>query len=71
MAGAAAEGDPWPDNERSRRRRAYEFRRPMVEAALNGEEQWFIAEFDHATRGRLTVQTQYVPTSDARARWSA
>ena len=35
---------------------AYEFRRPMVEAALEGEEQWFIADFDHMTRGKLTVR---------------
>jgi len=40
---------------------AYEFRRPMVEAALQGEEQWFIADFNHPSRGKLTVQTQYVP----------
>ena len=40
---------------------AYEFRRPMIEAALKGEKQWFIAEFDHPTRGSLTVQAQYVP----------
>ncbi|HEU4497984.1 MAG TPA: PAS domain-containing protein, partial [Sphingomicrobium sp.] len=43
---------------------AYEFRRPMVEAALNGEEQWFIADFDHVTRGKLTVQAHYVPHRD-------
>jgi len=43
---------------------AYEFRRPMVEAALNGEEQWFIADFDHPTRGKLTVQAHYVPHQD-------
>ncbi len=41
--------------------KAYEFRKPMVEAALAGEQQWFIADFDHSTRGTLTVQTQYVP----------
>ena len=41
--------------------KAYEYRRPMVEAALGGEKQWFIADFDHPTRGTLTVQTQYVP----------
>jgi PAS domain S-box-containing protein len=40
---------------------AYEFRKPLVEAALGGEKQWFIADFDHRTRGKLTVQTQYVP----------
>jgi PAS domain S-box-containing protein len=41
--------------------KAYQFRRPMVEAAFGGEEQWFIADFDHATRGKLTVQAHYVP----------
>jgi PAS domain S-box-containing protein len=41
--------------------KAYEFRRPMVEAALEGDEQWFIADFDHPTRGKLTVQAHYVP----------
>lgn len=41
--------------------KAYEFRRPMVEAALQGEEQWFIADFEHLTRGKLTVQAHYVP----------
>jgi PAS domain S-box-containing protein len=44
---------------------AYEFRRPMVEAALKGEKQWFIADFNHPSRGKLTVQTQYVPHLDA------
>jgi PAS domain S-box-containing protein len=40
---------------------AYDFRRPMVEAALQGEKQWFIGDFNHPSRGKLTVQTQYVP----------
>ena len=40
---------------------AYKYRRPMVEAALRGEQQWFIADFNHPSRGKLTVQTQYVP----------
>ena len=40
---------------------AYGYRRPMVEAALKGEQQWFIADFNHPTRGRLTAQTQYIP----------
>ena len=40
---------------------AFEYRRPMVEAAFNGDQQWFIADFNHPSRGRLTVQTQYVP----------
>jgi PAS domain S-box-containing protein len=42
-------------------KKAYEFRRPMLEAAMQGEKQWFIADFDHPSRGKLTVQTQYVP----------
>ncbi len=42
-------------------KRAYEFRKPLVEAALKGEKQWFIADFDHPTRGTLTVQTESVP----------
>jgi len=41
--------------------KAYKFRKPMLERAFNGEKQWFIADFDHPTRGKLTVQTQYVP----------
>ena len=45
--------------------KAYAFRRPMVEAALEGEEQWFIADFDHVTRGKLTVQAHYVPHRNA------
>ena len=40
---------------------AYAYRQPMLEAALAGEKQWFIADFNHPTRGPLTVQTQYVP----------
>ena len=44
---------------------AYEFRRPMVKAALKGEKQWFIADFNHPSRGKLTVQTQYVPQLNA------
>jgi PAS domain S-box-containing protein len=47
---------------------AYEFRRPMVEAALDGEEQWFIADFDHLTRGKLTVQAHYVPHRNSKGK---
>jgi PAS domain S-box-containing protein len=39
----------------------YEFRKPMIKAALDGEKQWFIANYDHPTRGSLTTQAQYVP----------
>jgi PAS domain S-box-containing protein len=40
---------------------AYKYRKPMLEAALKGERQWFRSDFDHRTRGRLAVQTEYVP----------
>ena len=40
---------------------AYDIRKPMVAAALAGEQQWFASEFDHPTRGRLAIQTEYVP----------
>jgi PAS domain S-box-containing protein len=39
----------------------WEHRRPMVEAALAGERQFFVAELDHPTRGKLVAQTEYVP----------
>nr|WP_294846835.1 PAS domain-containing sensor histidine kinase [uncultured Sphingomonas sp.] len=39
----------------------YADRRPRMEAALNGERQWFVAQFDHPSRGPLTVQANYVP----------
>jgi PAS domain S-box-containing protein len=40
---------------------AYELRRPKVEAAFRGERQWFRSDFNHPTRGRLAVQSEYVP----------
>ena len=40
---------------------AYATRRPMVEAALGGERQWFAAAFPHPTRGDLALQTDYIP----------
>ena len=48
--------------------KAYKFRRPMVEAALEGDEQWFIADFDHVTRGKLTVQAHYVPHRNSKGK---
>ena len=36
-------------------------RKPMVEAALAGERQFFVAELDHPTRGLLVAQTEYIP----------
>ncbi|MFL6794912.1 MAG: PAS domain-containing protein, partial [Sphingomicrobium sp.] len=44
---------------------AFEQRRPMYEKALAGERVFFASEFDHRTRGRVAVQTDYVPWSDA------
>src|SRR4051812_46360681 len=35
---------------------AYAARRPMVEAALAGEREFFASLFDHPTRGPLAVQ---------------
>ena len=40
---------------------AYAHRKPMVEAALAGERQFFAATFDHPTRGLLAAQTDYTP----------
>ncbi|WP_309602429.1 PAS domain-containing protein [Sphingomonas sp.] len=36
-------------------------RRPMLDAALAGERQWFAADFDHPTRGPLAIQSEYLP----------
>jgi PAS domain S-box-containing protein len=43
-------------------------RRPMIEAALAGERQWFAADFPHQSRGRLAIQTEYLPQKDAEGR---
>jgi len=40
---------------------AFAHRRPMVEAALGGERQFFVADFQHPTRGMLAAQTEYIP----------
>ena len=39
----------------------YEMRRPLLEAALAGERQFFVADFHHPARGPLAVQTEYIP----------
>ncbi|HYI42790.1 MAG TPA: PAS domain S-box protein [Sphingomicrobium sp.] len=41
--------------------KGYERRRPMIELALGGEPQHFVADFDHPLKGPSAVQTQYVP----------
>ena len=40
---------------------AADFRAPMLEAALAGEQQFFVTDFDHPTRGKVAVQTSYIP----------
>jgi PAS domain S-box-containing protein len=39
----------------------YRERKPLIEAALAGERQFFVAEFQHPSRGKVAVQAQYVP----------
>ena len=39
----------------------YERRRTMIDAALSGERQFFVADFDHPAKGPAAVQTEYVP----------
>jgi PAS domain S-box-containing protein len=36
-------------------------RKPMVEGALGGDRQFFVAELQHPTRGPLVAQSEYVP----------
>ena len=43
-------------------------RRPMIEAAVAGERQWFAADYDHPERGPLALQSEYMPQTDARGR---
>ena len=40
---------------------AFSHRRPMIEAALAGERQFFVADLNHPTRGPLVAQSEYVP----------
>jgi PAS domain S-box-containing protein len=39
----------------------YTRRKPMLDAAMAGERQYFAATFEHPTRGILAAQTEYVP----------
>ena len=39
----------------------YEARKPLVDAAMAGEKQFFVAENHHPTRGRAAIQAEYVP----------
>ncbi len=40
---------------------SWEHRQPILQAALAGERQLFVADIDHETRGPCAVQVQYVP----------
>jgi len=40
---------------------AMKVRRPMLADALRGERQYFVADYDHPSRGPLTVQADYLP----------
>lgn len=39
-------------------------RRPMAEQAFRGERTFFASEFEHPRRGRVAVQSDYVPWAD-------
>lgn len=39
----------------------YAERRPLIEAALAGERQFFVAEFPHPARGQCAIQAEYIP----------
>jgi len=43
----------------------YRDRKPLFDAALAGDRQFFAADFHHPTRGLLAVQADYVPQKDA------
>jgi PAS domain S-box-containing protein len=42
----------------------FERRRPLLELALSGQRQFFVAEFEHEVRGLLALQIDYVPWAD-------
>ncbi len=44
---------------------AFESRIPNLTAAMAGERQFFAVEYDHATRGLLALQVDYVPWADS------
>ncbi len=39
----------------------YAERKPLIEAALRGERQFFVASFPHPSRGVSAIQAEYVP----------
>jgi PAS domain S-box-containing protein len=40
---------------------AYAARKALIEAALGGDRQFFVAEFPHPTRGPSAIQSEYIP----------
>jgi PAS domain S-box-containing protein len=48
--------------------KAFAEREPLLKAALKGERKFFASEIDHPSRGRLAVQTDYVPWANAEGR---
>jgi PAS domain-containing protein len=39
----------------------YRDRKPLLDAAMAGEKQFFVAENEHPTRGSAAIQAEYVP----------
>jgi PAS domain S-box-containing protein len=39
----------------------YAERKPLIDAAMAGEKQFFVASFNHPTRGPAAIQAEYVP----------
>ena len=44
--------------------KAFEERMPMIEQALKGQRTFFASEYDHPFRGRVAVQSDYLPWAD-------
>ncbi|NUR44904.1 MAG: PAS domain-containing protein [Sphingomonas sp.] len=42
---------------------AASYRRPMLKEALSGNQQFFVTDYDHPSRGKVAVQTSYIPWS--------
>jgi PAS domain S-box-containing protein len=44
--------------------KAFEERVPMIEQALKGQRTFFASEYDHPQRGRVAIQSDYLPWAD-------
>ena len=47
---------------------AADYRTPILAEALAGEAQFFVTDYDHPTRGKVAVQTSYIPWAAADGR---